>query len=376
MPFKGLVVAQPLLRGFADSITRGDSVIYTNLGNKFYYLGPINTLNNPNHSPDTLYDPDKHKDSMIMDDIIKDNEDGSNVNYIKRVIKKVSKIKNIILDRPFGTGIGEDGSDAEVEANVSDLTLEGRYGNSIQFGSNFINPYTIIRNNNSDNNKGSALGMLSFGTMIDFFPSTDRDEEGNPIPYQLSVNKVVKENGYIGFPINAGNDAIDGENEFQINYGTPQATPEEQREFDQIIMFSDRITFDAQENDFTVSAKRNINFGAGKNFTITNKGFSVIESQNIYIGKEAKNKLQPMVLGDELRVLLLEIMNILQESRALVQGVPIPLVKQDTTPMADRIQAVINQLQPREVDNDTNLPKPNNTKFLSQYHYIEQNYRS
>ena len=197
-----------------------------------------------------------------MDDIIKDNEDGSNVNYIKRVIKKVSKIKNIILDRPFGTGIGEDGSDAEVEANVSDLTLEGRYGNSIQFGSNFINPYTIIRNNNSDNNKGSALGMLSFGTMIDFFPSTDRDEEGNPIPYQLSVNKVVKENGYIGFPINAGNDAIDGENEFQINYGTPQATPEEQREFDQIIMFSDRITFDAQENDFTVSAKRNINFFA------------------------------------------------------------------------------------------------------------------
>ena len=69
-------------------------------------------------------------------------------------------------------------------------------------------------------------------------------------------------------------------------------------------------TFDAQNNDFTVSAYRNINFGAGENITITNKGFSVIESENIYIGKEAKNKAQPMVLGDELRILLLEIMTI------------------------------------------------------------------
>ena len=38
---KGMMLAQPLLRGFADSIARGDSVIYTNLGSKFYYLGPI-----------------------------------------------------------------------------------------------------------------------------------------------------------------------------------------------------------------------------------------------------------------------------------------------------------------------------------------------
>ena len=83
-----------------------------------------------------------------------------------------------------------------------------------------------------------------------------------------------------------------------------------------------------------------------------------------------------MVLGDELRILLLDIMNILQDSRALVQGVPIPLVKQDTSPMADRIQLVINALQPREVDPETNTPIPNNTKFLSQYHYVEQNHRS
>ena len=77
--FKGMVLAQPLLRGFADSIARGDSVIYTNLGSKFYYLGPINTLNNPNYSPDTLHNKDLNPNRVVLDDR-KDHEDGYNVN--------------------------------------------------------------------------------------------------------------------------------------------------------------------------------------------------------------------------------------------------------------------------------------------------------
>jgi hypothetical protein len=383
---KGMVLAQPLLRGFADSIARGDSVIYTNLGSKFYYLGPINTLNNPNYSPDTLHNPDLNPNRVVLDDR-KDHEDGYNVNFIRRVINRVTKIKNIILDRPYDTGVGEVGSDAEIEANVSDLTLEGRHGNSIQLGYRFINPYSIIRNNSSSGNNGSVLGMLSLGTIPDYFPSTDVDENGNPIPYQLSVNKVVKETGYIGFPINAGNDIIDGENKFQIDFGAVENEAELQTELDQIIMFSDRITFDAQDNDFTVSAKRNINFGAGKNFTITNKGFTVIESQNIYIGKEAKNKTEPIVLGDKLRDILLDIMKLINDSRALVQGVPIPLVDQSSKLLSgpqSRIQKLIDELEPRTYEKDENgkdiktKPKIENekgkeTRFFSQQHYIEIN---
>ena len=335
---KGMMLAQPLLRGFADSIARGDSVIYTNLGSKFYYLGPINTLNNPNYSPDTLYNKDLNPNRVVLDDR-KDHSDGYNVNFIRRAINKATKIKNIVLDRPYDTGIGEIGSDAEVESNVSDLTLEGRHGNSIQLGYRFINPYSIIKNNSSSGNNGSVLGMLSLGTIPDYFPSTDVDAEGNPIPYQLSVNKVVPKTGYIGSPINSGNDTIDGENAFKIDFGTVEGNPNLQTEFDQIIMFSDRITFDAQNNDLTLSAKRNVNLGAGKNFTLTNKGYSVFESRNIYIGKAAKQRAQPMVLGEELRRLLVSILRLINDSRALVQGVPIPLMKQNSTPLlADIIQ--------------------------------------
>ena len=108
-------------------------------------------------------------------------------------------------------------------------------------------------------------------------------------------------------------------------------------------MFSDRITFDAQKNDFTVSALRNINFGAGKNFTLTNKGYSVFESKNIYIGKGAKQRSQPMVLGEELRRLLVSILRLINDSRALVQGVPIPLVKQDTSPLLADITKIMQE---------------------------------
>ena len=116
------------MRGFADSISRGDSVLYTQIGSIFFYLGPLNTLNNPNYSPDHLYNPNLNPNRIVLDDR-KDDENGYNINFVKRAINKVNKIKNILLDRPYDTGIGEVGSDAEVESNVSDLKLEGRHGN-------------------------------------------------------------------------------------------------------------------------------------------------------------------------------------------------------------------------------------------------------
>ena len=377
--FRPKIPCQPLLRGFSDSITRGDSVIYTNIGGVNYYLGPLNTQNNPNISSDSFYEDELNPVGIELDNR-KDNFDGTNVNYIKKVVEKVKKLKNLLLDRPYGVGIGEVGSDAELESSYSDLQLEGRYGNSIQLGARFINPYTIIQNNHTLYNNGSYLGMLSLGSIPNYV------RQFNMLSSDRVVLKSYEEDKdeYKGYLIGIGNssvraDGIPPENEFNVDFGNVKSTPEQQTEFDQIIMFSDRITFDAQNNDFTVSAFRNINFGAGKNLTITNKGFSVIESENIYIGKEAKNKAQPMVLGDELRILLLDIMTILQNSRALVQGVPIPLVDQNSAPMFLDIDKIIKSLSlegpdPREPD-DNGVYKNANTKFLSQYHYVEQNVR-
>jgi hypothetical protein len=81
-----------------------------------------------------------------------------------------------------------------------------------------------------------------------------------------------------------------------------------------------------------------------------------------------------MVLGNELRLILLEIMGILQKSRALVQGVPIPFVDQNSKLMSSQIQKVISKLNKMAPEGDTG--KKDGVNFLSTHHYIEQNDRS
>ena len=335
---KKLLLAQPLLRGFADSMSRGDSVIYTQIGSVFFYLGPLNTTNNTNYTPDNLYNANLNPNRVVYDDR-KDDENGYNVNFIRKAVNKATKIRNILLDMPYDIGVGEMGSDAEAESNYSDLQLEGRHGNSIQIGTRFINPYITIKNNRIGGNNGSVLGMLSFGQISDYFSDITLLSSDKKITEEYETD----ESDYKGFTIGIGNDNIDDENKFNISFGAVKEDPGEQTEFDQLIMFSDRITFDAQKNDFTVSAFRNINFGAGKNFTLTNKGYSVFESKNIYIGKGAKQRSQPMVLGEELRRLLVGILRLINDSRALVQGVPIPLVKQDTSPLLADITKIMQE---------------------------------
>ena len=169
------ILAQPLLRGISDSMSYGDGVIYTQIPhggkNPHFYLGPLNTTNNPNYCPDHLYNPDLNPSGFVLDK--GENSDGGNSNYIKKGITKVSKPRNQDLDRPFGIGVGENGSTAEMNSHYSDLQLEGRFGNTIRLGARSFNPYTIISNNNgagSDNsNNGSIIGMLSLGSIPNHF---------------------------------------------------------------------------------------------------------------------------------------------------------------------------------------------------------------
>jgi len=379
---KNNLVCQPLLRGFSDSITRGDSVIYTRIGNTYYYLGPLNTTNNPNYSPDTFFNPNLNTNlkSSITIDNRKDDANGYNVNYKKTNVKKISKSKNYELDAPYETRVGDIGSEAELESVYSDMVLEGRHNNSIQIGSRFVNPYITIKNNTSENN-GSVIGLLSLGSTEQFFNGYKLLSSDKRINKE---KETLTEGQYPGYLINFGNDEIGEPREdvFNSEFGKLQESPGNQTEFDQIIMFSDRITFDAQNDDLTMSAYRNINFGAGRNITITNKGFSVIESENIYLGKKAKNKSEPIVLGEQLRVLLEQVINILSNAHALVQGVPLPLV--DATgaplsvasgPLVNSVQSlteIIQSLEQRQ-QNDDGVYQDGVTPFLSKHHFIEQN---
>ena len=379
------LLMQPLLRGFSDSVTKGDCVIYFEIGTTRYYLGPLNTTNNPNYTPDPYFNPNLNEINLEADTRDLDSN-GYSTNFIQIGINKISKLKKWWLDRPYNLAAGNIGSDADLSSYHSDLQLEGRHGNSIQIGSRFINPYITIRNNDIIGNNGSFIGMLSLGSINDYVNGF------NGLSSDINVEEARANNEqYPGHKIGVGNDPtnvedIPRQDIFNINYGNVKQTSNQQTEFDQLIMFSDRITFDAQDNDLTMSAKRNINVGAGQNISITSKGFSLIESNNIYLGVQSQAKTEPMVLGEELRKMLEDITKILKNAHALVQGVPVPLTDALGAPLNQsksvtlespilNLTEIVKQLEARtETDNNgvVNYGK-DGPNFLSHHHYIETN---
>lgn len=359
---KRKLYAQPLLRGINDSITRGDAVMYVNVEGILFYLGPLNTTNSVNYTPDHTSNRTNTK---------YDDENGYSTLYPKRYINKLSK--PFALDPTPYVPIHE--------SKFTDLTFEGRHGNSIRIGSKAVSPLITISNNRfrsyESTSDGSNISMFSNGSLRQHFLS-EEGERYNPSLFLLSSDRrigeeleEIKEGQYSGYLLNFGNDSEEEVNEDVFDYEYSN---------DQMIMFSNRITFNAQNNDLTFSAFRNINFGAGRNLTITNKGFSVIESKNIYIGKASKNREQPLVLGEELRKLLLDMMNLFKNANALVQGVPLPLVDSGGAPLLGtsivrNITTIIQELEkpyePGEVSSDrTNGGGPN---FFSNHHFIEPN---
>ena len=366
---KKTLYALPLIRGVSDSITRGDSVMWVNIGGDLYYLGPINTTNNPNQVPDSTASRRKRRS---------DSRSGYGALYPFKNIRKIEKYKS-----PYEIPIDFDNSVAVEDSKFTDLTLEGRHGNSIRLGSNAKFPNIIFSNKRGRNFAyespldGSFFAMYSIGSLWDNLPYI-RER------FKLSCDSIENsstENNPRGVFINIGNDKNDkgDPDESIFNY--------EKWISNQTILISDRIIFDAKTEDLTLSANRNINLGAGKNFTLSNKGFSVIETRNIYIGKEAKKREQPMVLGEELRKMLEDIVNILSNAHALVQGVPLPLVDNVGAPLsANKIISrerrsltdMLEDLQ-READPqlEGNIPvgdrTTGGTTILSNHHFIEPN---
>ena len=407
------IPAIPLLRGVSDSITRGDLVLYTEIGNQFFYLGPINTRNKVSNSSDHTYQKRRGRD-VRTGDLSKDRGDGYNKLLPTISIEKLEKPRNDVLDFPAISNQIQNNTIMYYESNFTDFLLEGRYGNAIRIGARNQNPILNISNNNIGTVEtlgggGSIISMMSIGKIDDNFPNEihlKKDSENLLVDEPGFRWACDSENGE--YLINAGNDEVDENfphNRFNYDYGQIFAFNPEDREsrindeFDQIIISSDRIIFDSTREDITISSIRNINFGAIGNDTVTNKGYSVFETKNIYIGKDAKDRTQPMVLGEELRKILTRILRVLADAQALGDmNVPQPLTLYPEIHRAgtlkEEVYKIMEDFNLGTLEPGIEPPSPNpstilnvedgvpigdritsQATFLSQYHFIEKNHR-
>ena len=143
---KNLDVAKPLWYNFSQIPTINEliyiveapsSTYLSNNSTDAYYFPPISIHNTPNHNvlPISL----KNKENRLNNEEV----EGGGVNkpqegdYYINLGEKFKEIENI---KPLSIDEG-------------DVSIEGRYGNSIKFGSNseFTNPITILRNGQAQN---------------------------------------------------------------------------------------------------------------------------------------------------------------------------------------------------------------------------------
>ncbi len=341
----------PLLRGITDLPSKGDPVLLCTIGNTRYYLGPLNTANNsPTWNKDPQYNSEQSFNSDIGN-VGSRGADGESLSFNKeKNYKRLHKIKKEELD--FGNAIAE---------TTGDTLLEGRHGNSIRIGGRNNNPYVFISNGRLPNSPmeslkdGTIISITKYGSLREHFGIYKKDENGRNLYEPSAIDFVlasdtVEENqrlmSSVIQSINASDDISKEIYEYNKN---------------QTLIHSDRITLNSKSDDIYLSSFKDIHIGTGRSLSISTNENLIIESDSIFIGDPQKGGesrvMEPMVLGEQLVIILKDLISVLQKANGLVQGVPVPLVDSTMAALAPQIASIGNQLN----------------NILSQHHYIEPN---
>jgi hypothetical protein len=165
-----------------------------------------------------------------------------------------------------------------------DFIQEGRWGNSIRFGSTVkrggerndwssfgINgdPITILRNGQSPSSSNEG-----------WVPITENINEDLSSIYSTSTQKI---------PLEASSTSY-------VSYKTdPPTNPKEYKDNPQIILNSGRLIFNTTQDHILLSSKKSINLNAVSSINIDAPN-TIIQSTNVYLG--GKDATEPVLKGD------------------------------------------------------------------------------
>jgi hypothetical protein len=159
----------------------------------------------------------------------------------------------------------------------------------------------------------------------------------------------------------------------QLTKGEREAGEEPNKIGSQMFLNSDRITINSKNNSLFLSSAENVHIGAGNTLTISTENETIIESSNIYLGRQAKETAssiitnadvqQGMVLGENLREWLAALIDLLVSTNGHCQGAPVPLGVENGPP---------GSLIPELVKLKNLIIKDSND-IVSTKHFIEDN---
>ena len=168
-----------------------------------------------------------------------------------------------------------------------DVIYEGRWGNSIRFGSTI----KTIQNQTPLNNW--SKGTSTSGDPILILRNGQGPEVGNGFDYITEDINTDFGSIYFGstqqIPLNTSSTSY-------VSYKTNPPTIPNQYSGKQIIINSGRLVFNSFEDHILFSSKKSINLNAVESVNIDAPS-TVIQSENVYLG--SKNANEPLLLGNQ-----------------------------------------------------------------------------
>jgi hypothetical protein len=373
----------PLMRGITDVPTKGDPVLLCTIGGINYYLGPLNTDNSPNFNTDYSFtstnagfrNPAGKSDAPTSENFIKTTH---------RRLQKPNSYLDMFLDSDGGLH-----TPPALSETHGDLMLEGRHGNSIRIGSRTDKPYIYLSNGRSETSPvesmgdGSLIAMTSFGLLQHHFPMfSQRINRGSGVADQAGFkfgSDTPVRGKDISVPVRTMQSLIHLLEQPPGSEQIPEVTAYGWMK-NQILISSDRVNINSDSNNINISSHQNLYLASGKNLAISTNEDMIIESRNIFLGKEAFNRFketdekkkrkklpEPLILGQKLADLLNDLVDILSTMHFLNPvGTPTPMFDSTMTPTADSPNPALNRKSFSDI-------KAAIESIKSYYHFIEPN---
>lgn len=266
----------------------------------YFYLKPLGVWNHPHH--DAYPNPSNFITSGQANDY-KESENG----LVRQVTDGSTGINLNSPSNPSQNTFVEKTDIHPLMPYMGDSLLEGRYGQSLRFGSTAKSKSSINNSWSTAGNNGDPITIVRNGQ-----PTKVSDEGWIPIVENISQDlSSIYLTSYQKIPFSTANENF-------ISYTTPPTTPA-QFANPQIILNSDRIILNAKSDSVLISGQNSVGISSNNSVNIESTSEIGIASKLVKLG--SVNASQAVLRGDEtveyLKILITELQNMSEALKAV-----------------------------------------------------------
>ena len=305
LPYDSQQKTYPLVNEIVLLFSLPNQQIGINTANQsYFYLKPLGVWNHPHHDayPNLVKsnNPKQSQDYKATDNGV-----------VRRVTDNSTEIDLNSPVNPSQNTFVEKSNIHPLMPYMGDSLIEGRYGQSIRFGSTAKSKSQISNNWSSAGNNGDPITIFRNGQ-----PTTVSDQGWIPITEDINKDlSSVYLTSYQKIPFSIANENF-------VSYTTPPTTPASYAN-PQIILNSSRVVINASTDSVLISSQTSVGISSNGSVNLESTSEMNLSSKLVRLG--GKNANQSVLRGDEtigyLKILITELQN-LAEALKVVQDWP------------------------------------------------------